>query len=151
LIGRDAQCLSRLRLAVVLDGALPSLPREFVIVADADEREVGAGILNVRILNRRAIDRPIAVDGRRHMKVVDFTSVGYATDVEHRTIVAMRYFIGVFHDFVDEISEMQDEPQTLIGRSTLILPNHPAIGILRALIHALAGNESKSHRLRILN
>src|SRR5882757_4385401 len=63
----------------------------------------------------------------------------------------MRYFIGVFHDFVDEISEMQDEPQALIGRGALILPNHPAIGILCALIHALARNESKSYRLRILN
>ena len=122
-----------------------------MVIADADEREVCAGVLNVRIMNRRAIDRPIAVDRRRHMEVVDLTSVGYATDVEHRTIVAMRNFIGVFHDLVDEISEMQDEPLALIGRSALILPNHPPIGILCALIHALARNESKSHRLRILN
>ena len=63
----------------------------------------------------------------------------------------MRYLIGIFHHFVDEVSEMQDEPQAHIGRGVLILPDHTAIGILCALIHALARNESKSHRSRILD
>jgi len=50
------------------------------------------------------------------MEVVDLATVGYAPDVEYRAIVAARHLVRIFHDFVDEISKMQDETQALIGR-----------------------------------
>src|ERR1700704_4382671 len=84
------------------------------------------------------------------MEVVDLVSIGYAADVENRSPGEMRQYIGVFHDLVNEIPQMQDERQPILGRGALIFPNHAAIGILCAFIHALARNESKTHRSHIL-
>ncbi len=85
------------------------------------------------------------------MEVVDLASVGNTTDVEHGAIVAMRYLIRVLNDLIDEIPKMQDERQAIFGRGALIFPNHASVGILRALIHALARNESKAHRSCIVD
>src|SRR4051794_29605494 len=50
LVSRDAQRLGRLYyLGAVLDEALPALPGEFVIVADAHEWEIRARVLDIGI------------------------------------------------------------------------------------------------------
>jgi hypothetical protein len=49
--------------AARLDDALPALPREFVIVPDADERPARAGILEVGISEIAFVDDAIAFDG----------------------------------------------------------------------------------------
>src|SRR6185503_15165519 len=43
LVGGDLDGLARLRLTARLNDALPTLPREFVIVPDVDERPARAG------------------------------------------------------------------------------------------------------------
>src|SRR5207244_2630548 len=91
LVGSHPKLLGRLHLAVVLDEALPALPREFVVVADADEREMSARILDVGIIDVSAIHHAIAVEARRDVKVADPARIGDAADVEHGAVVAVRY------------------------------------------------------------
>jgi hypothetical protein len=49
LIRRDLNALARLLERSRLDDALPTLPREFVVVPDRDERPAGASVLEVGI------------------------------------------------------------------------------------------------------
>src|SRR5690349_17543663 len=69
LVGCDPKLLRGLNLVVVFDEALPSLPREFVIIADAYERPVCASVLDIDIADVRTIDRPVAFKRGRHMKI----------------------------------------------------------------------------------
>src|SRR5262249_18385111 len=70
LVGRDAQRLSRLDyLGAILDEALPALPGELVVVADAHEREMRARVLDVGIADVGLIDHAVTSERGRDMKI----------------------------------------------------------------------------------
>ena len=78
LVGGDLDGLAGLRRAACLDDALPALPREFVIVPDADERPARAGILQIGIGEIALVDGAIAVDGQREVEVAGLARLGDA-------------------------------------------------------------------------
>ncbi len=45
---------------------------------------------------------------------------------------------------------MEDEAEPVLRRGTLIFPNHPAIGVERAFVDGLAGDEGKADLTRIV-
>ena len=53
-----------------------------MVVADADEREPRARILDVGVRDVSAIDHAIAVEARRHVEVADLARIGDAADVD---------------------------------------------------------------------
>jgi len=136
LIGGDAQRLRGLDLAAVFDEALSALPREFVIIADAHERKMRARVLDVGIVGMRAIDMAIAGEVGRHVKIAHLASVGNAAKVVDCARIAVRHLVGIFDDFVDEVAQMEHEAQLSIGRRALVLPDHPAKGVLGAFVDA---------------
>ena len=149
LIGGDAQRLRGLDLAVVLDEALPALPREFMVIADADEREPGAGVLDVGIVDMRAIDMAIAGEVGRHVEIVHFAAVGNAAKIVDRARIPVRHLVGIFDNFVDEVAKMKDKAQLAVGRRALVLPDHPAKGVLGALVDAVARHEGEADGARV--
>ena len=64
-------------------------------------------------------------------------------------VKAARNFIGIFDHLIDEVAEMQDETEALVLGRTLILPEHPPVGVLRPLIDTLAGHEREADGARI--
>ncbi len=151
LVGRDAQRLRRFWLPVVLDGALPALPREFVVVADADERPPGARVLDVRIGEVAAIHGAIALERGRHMEVADLASVGNPADLVDGSVVAVRDLLRIFDDLVDEVAQVQHEVQPLIGGRVPVFPEHAPPRVLLALVDRLAGDEGEADRSRVVS
>ena len=80
------------------------------------------------------------------MEVADPSCVGDPPDVVDRAIVAMGYLIGVFNDLIDEVSKVQDKAKLAAGGRALVLPDHPAVGVLCALVNALARHEGEADR-----
>ena len=149
LIGGDAQRLRGLDLAAVFDEALPALPREFVVVADADERKMRAGVLDVGIVDMRAIDMAIAGEVGRHVEIAHLAAVGNAAEVVDGARIAVRHLVGIFDDFVDEVAQMEHEAELAIGGRALVLPDHPAKGVLRAFVDAVARHEGEADGARV--
>src|SRR3954462_12433784 len=115
-----------------------------VVIADAHEWPVRAGVLHIGIARVRAINRAISLERRRHMEVEDLPRVWNLADIEHRAIVAVRNLLRIFDDFVDEVAEVKHEPDLRVRRSALVFPDHPPISVLRAFVDALAGDECKA-------
>src|SRR5262245_42821435 len=69
LVGGDLDRLTGSRIASGLDDALPALPREFVVVPDADERPTRARVLQIGIGEVALVDDAIAVDRQRVMEI----------------------------------------------------------------------------------
>src|SRR5678815_4224078 len=88
LIRRDLDALARLLERSRLDDALPTLPREFVVVPDRDERPASASVLEVGIGEIGLVDGPVAADGQRYVEVSDFVAVWDARDLIDRAVVA---------------------------------------------------------------
>ena len=57
--------------------------------------------------------------------------------------------IGIFDDFVNEIAEVEDESELVVGRGALVLEDHPAIGVELAFIDVLAADEGKIDGARV--
>ena len=121
-----------------------------MVVADADKREVSAGILNVGVMDMRPVHHAIAVESGRDVEVVDLARIGHPAEVVDGAVVAMAHLVRIFHHLVDEVAEMQDEAQSLVGGCALVLPDHPPIRVLRPFVDALAGDEGKAYRARIV-
>ncbi len=149
LVGGDAQALGGLDGVAVLDEALPALPREFVVVADADKRKVGAGVLDVGVVDVRLIDVAVAGKRGRHVEIADLARVGNAAEIIDGAGIAVRHLIGIFDDLIDKVAEMQDEAEFTVGGRLFVLPDHAAIGVLRAFIDAVAGHEGEADGARI--
>ncbi len=146
LVGGDAQPLGGFDRVAVLDEALPALPREFVVVADADEGEMGAGVLDVGVVDMRLINVAVAGKRGRHVEIADLARVGNAAEVVDGARIAVRHLIRVFDDLIDKVPEVEHEAELTIGRRVLILPDHAAIGVLRAFVDAVARHEGEAHR-----
>src|ERR1051325_4086975 len=74
LVGRDLDALAGPRLAGLLD-ALPPLPRELVVVPDANEWPARACVLQIGIREIAFVDGSIAVDRQRKMEVPSLPAV----------------------------------------------------------------------------
>ena len=84
------------------------------------------------------------------MEVADLLAVRDAGDLVDRPVVAGLQVLGVLHDLVDEVAEVEHEAELVGGRRPLVLEDHPAIGVERALVDALAADEREVHRPRIV-
>jgi len=134
------------RLAVEYLQTLPAEPAELVVVPHGHERKVRACILQIGIGEIRAIDGAIVVDRRRNMEVGMFFTVLVAYELTDAAIViALRPVFRIPDEFVNEVAEMQDETQALVGCRVLVVVDHAPVGRLRAEIRVLAGNECEAH------
>jgi hypothetical protein len=85
------------------------------------------------------------------VEVGDLLAVLVAHDVAEAAVVhPLRAVFGVPDDLVDEVAEVQDEPETVRGRRLFVLEDHPAVGVLGALVHVLAAHERELHRARVV-
>ena len=84
-------------------------------------------------------------------KLPTLRAVGNPADVVDGSVVAVRHLLGIFDDLVDEVAEVQHEAEPLIGGRALVLPDHAAIRVLRALVDALARDEGEADRARIVS
>src|SRR6187399_2751766 len=55
------------------------------------------------------------------------TAIGNPADVVDRAVVPRRHLVGIFDDFINEITEVENETELIGGRRALILKDHPAI------------------------
>ena len=91
---------------------LPPLPGEFVVVPHRDERPAGARVLQIRVVQIGAVDRPVIVDGRRDMEVLDLLTVRIPDDVAQASVVhALGAIFGIPDDLVDKVAQVQHEAQ----------------------------------------
>ena len=72
--------------------------------------------------------------------------VGNPADVVDCAVVPRRHLVGIFDDLVNEITEVENETESIGGRRALILKNHPAIAVELAFIHALAADKGEIDR-----
>src|SRR5262249_45003434 len=143
LVGGDLDRLARLRRSPRLDDALPALPGELVIVPNADERPARSRVLQVGIGEIALVDDAVTLDRERVMELADSaqTAIRDFADVVDRAVVPRRHLLGIFDDLVDEITEVEHEPELIGGRRALVLEDHPPIAVELALVHVLAADE----------
>jgi hypothetical protein len=147
LVGGHLPRLRRPRAAAELLQPLPAQSAVFMVVPHRHERPPRPGVLNIRIVQVGAIDRPVIFDGRRNMEVLDPFAVRVSDDVAEAAVVhALRSILRIPHDFVDEVAEVQHEIEPIGGRGALVLENHPPECVLRALVDVLTADERKFHR-----
>src|SRR5580698_3369301 len=97
----------------------------------------------------RAIDMAIAGEVGRHVEIVHLAAVGNAAKIVDGARVAVRHLVGIFDDFVDEVAKMKHEAELAVGGRSLVLPDHPAKGVLRAFVDAVARDEGEADWARI--
>src|SRR5215469_3109914 len=57
----------------------------------------------------------------------------------------LRTVWGVPDDLINEVTQVEHEPQTILLGGTLVFENHSPISVLCALIRVLTTNEGKPH------
>ena len=68
-------------------------------------------VLDVGIVDMRAIDMAIAGEVSRHVEIGRLTAVRNAAKVVDGVRIAVRHLVGIFDDFVDEVAQMEHETQ----------------------------------------
>ena len=122
-----------------------------MVVPHRHERPAGSSILQIGVVEIRAIDGAIVVERGRYVEVADFLAVFEPHDVADAAVVhAARAILRIRHHLVDEVAEVQHEAQALVRRSALVLVNHATVGVLRAVVDVLAAHERERHRARIV-
>ena len=149
-LGRgDLAGLRRAR-PVELDQRLPASPRELVVVPHADERPARPRVLQVGILEIGAEQRAVVIERDRDVEVADLLAGREPHDVAQPARVhALRAVLGVPHDLVEEVAEVEHEAEPIGLGALLVLEDHPAVGGLRALADVLAADERELDRPRI--
>src|ERR1700712_3227421 len=61
-------------------------------------------------------------------------------------VVPTRYLFGIFDDLVDEVAEVEDEAELVLGSGALVLEDHPAVAVELALVDVLAADEGELDR-----
>ncbi len=152
LVRRHLAGLRRTRHSFELLQRLPTQPTELVIVPHAYERPARTRVLQVRIVQVRAIDSAVVIHGCRDVKVANLLPRLVANEVAYPAIVhALWTVLRVPDDLVDEITQMQHELQLFLPWRSLILKDHPPVSILCALVGILAGHKSEAHRPRVVH
>ena len=103
-------------VAELLD-RLEAAPGELVVVAHVDEREPGPRVLQVGVGEVAQIDRAIVVERGRIVHVLELHAVLVAADVAQAPVIhPLRPVLGVPDDLVDEVAQVADEVEPLVGR-----------------------------------
>src|SRR4051794_2486873 len=84
------------------------------------------------------------------MKVANLPTVRNAPDIVDRPVVPRLHFFRVFHDLVDEVAEVQDEAEPVLGRGPLVLEDHAPIGVELAFVDVLAADECEVDRAPVV-
>src|SRR5262249_5770160 len=63
---------------------------------------------------------------------------------------SLRTVFGIPDHFVNEVAEVKHEAESLIRRTPLVFPDHPAVGGRSALLYVLAAHEGKMRGAAIL-
>src|SRR6185436_16352891 len=79
-------------------------------------------------------------------------AIRVAEDLAQAPVVAVpvRLVLGVVHDLVDEIAQVQHERELVLGRRVLVLEDHAAVRVLRAFDDVLAAHEREGQRPRVV-
>src|SRR5580704_153795 len=86
---------------------LPAQPAEFMVVPHADKGPAGAGVLQVRVMQVRAVDGAVVADVGRDMKVADFFAVLVADDIPNAPVVHALWAIFRIPDkLINEITKV---------------------------------------------
>lgn len=122
-----------------------------MVVPHRDERPAGPRILQVGIVQVRPVDGAIVVDRRRDVEVGHLFPARVAHDVAQTAVVhPLRPVLRIPDDLVDEVTQMEHEEEAVRLRRLLVLVDHPAVGVLRALIDVLTADEREAHRTRVV-
>jgi hypothetical protein len=116
-----------------------------VVVPDADEGPSRPRILDVRIVQVRAIHRTVVIDRGRDVEVADLLAAGIPHHIEDLAVVIGLSVLRIPDHLVDEVAEMQNKAEAVVLRSALILVDHPPVGVLRARVGVLATDEREAH------
>jgi hypothetical protein len=144
LVGRDLPRLGGPDASEVLL-ALPSLPRELVVVPDVDAGPAGAGVQEVRIGEIAAVERAVVLDRGRDVEVGDLLAVRIADDVAQAPVVhPLGPVLRIPDGLVDEVPEMEHEAQPFGLGALLVLEDHPPVGVASALGDVLAAHERET-------
>jgi hypothetical protein len=115
-----------------------------VVVPHVDEGPTGARILQIGIAQIRAIHGAIVIERRGNMEIRDFLAMLVTHDVAQPAVVhALGPVFGIPDDLVNEVAEMQDKSKAFRRCGLLVFEDHPAIGVLSALICVLATHEGE--------
>src|SRR5262249_10171469 len=121
-------------------------PAEFMVVPHRDKRPACASVLQIGVMQVGAIDSAIVFDSGGNMKVLNFFSVFITNDVPQTAVVhSLRSVFGVPDEFIDEVTEMQHESETILLFRPFIFKNHSPICILGTLVDILTRYECKAH------
>src|SRR5215831_15579984 len=80
------------------------------------------------------------------MEFAGLTAIGNPADLVDRAVVPRRQLVGIFDDLINEITEVENETESIGGRRALALVDHPAIGVQLAFIDVLAADEGELDR-----
>src|SRR5690606_5602614 len=141
LVRGDLYGLTGPRRTALLKDALPALPREFVIVPDADERPASARVLQIWIGEVALIHRTVAFDRLRPVEIAGLTCIGDLADIIDRAIEAFVSLFGVLNNLINEVAQVQYEANLILRPSAFILEDHPAVPVELSFVHALAAYE----------
>ena len=150
LVGGDLDRLPGLLELRVLQDALPTLPREFVVVPDAHKRPASARVLQVGVGEIALPDRAVSLDRRRDVENSGLQRVRNPRNLVEFPAEAGLPVFWILHDLVDEIAKVQDEIELVLGPRPLILEDHAAVAVELAFVDVLAADEGEFHRPRIV-
>src|SRR6188768_357489 len=80
------------------------------------------------------------------MEVAALAAIGNSADVVDRAVVPRRRLVRISDDLINEVTEVENEPELSGGHRALILKDHPAITVELAVIQALAADEGEIDR-----
>ena len=128
---------------------LPAVPGDFVVVPDAHERPACARILQVRILQVGLVGDAVVLQRVRYPEAVVGDDLALRIPDRKRELAieaAVPGLVWVLHHFVDEVAQVQDEAEPLVGRCLLVFVDHPSVAVVVALGEALATDEGELRR-----
>ena len=144
---RDFPCLRGNVAGTEVLLALPTLPRELVIVPHADERPARPRVLQIGIGKVRTIERAITVDVGRHVEIVVLLAMRVAHEIANAAVVVSVWTVlRIPHELVHEVAEVHHEATAIAVGSLLVLVDHPAIRVAGAELIVLAGDEREAYR-----
>ncbi len=122
-----------------------------MVVPHRDERPAGTRVLQVGVMQISPVDRPVIVDRRRNMEVLDLLTVRIPDDVAQASVVhALGAIFRIPDELVDKVAEVQNEAQPIrLGRA-LVLEDHPPVGVLGAVVGILTTDEGEFYGSRIV-
>jgi hypothetical protein len=99
----------------------------------------------------RASWMSVVVQAGRQVQIAELLAILIADGVANLAVVhPLRPVLRIPDDLIDEVAQVHDEVEALVGRRALVLPDHAAPGVLGAVIDALAGDEGEADLARVV-